>query len=640
MARFTTAGGSGSGAPGPQGPQGAEGDSAYDVAVANGFVGTEQEWLDSIGGGETADLGDFQFTAGTATVNDDETLVIQANNPTTVKSQLVLNPYGVAKLEAFDNPNVTTFSAANPDWDSATWSVEPGVGSVIQFVNAPNIINWVNSLTNSVYDASLIINGVAVGTVNGLSYGSTDVTLYINNTVPAEDPTVNELGFLFVASSFIDINYDNGSFDLEATNMDINIRSDDDVFITAGGDDILLRASDDIRFTSNYNDPSGETYGWTMNSEGEFHLPGQGIIWNPSGTSGDGYGNDTIHLVPSDTDNETEQRIIIDPTAPNHIHIRAGGVQDYSNVELILGGERAGVRVSDTDGTTVVQSKQEDYSWSYQNVGEGGQVYVIASAMAEPDYNDFTIISGQKYVISNVVRDEQNGTTSYETTPGIGFVPFENYTFIRDNGNHSWNFNRAGYLSGPTETGYLRVTGIINDDGNLEVQADQNLILSGGESNGEYLHDSSDPANQIATIGDVMSATSIEQSFTVNGGTLGTQPTFDGAPLFSGSYVINGPMVHFQIQVDMDNILTFGNGQYFIDLPFPAKYGYQFKEGCLHDISSGKQYAIGGHVYAGQSQMGLTFTNSAGQDEDFDYNSPVTLSTADNFHISGTYISN
>jgi hypothetical protein len=110
-------------------------------------------------------------------------------------------------------------------------------------------------------------------------------------------------------------------------------------------------------------------------------------------------------------------------------------------------------------------------------------------------------------------------------------------------------------------------------------------------------------------------------------------------PLFSGTYVKTGPMVHFQIQVDMDNILTFGDGQYFIDLPFPAKYGYQFKEGCLHDISTGKQYAIGGHVYAGQSQMGLTFTNSAGQDEDFDHNSPVTLSTADNFHISGTYIS-
>jgi hypothetical protein len=464
-------------------------------------VGNTAEWdiFSTNTGGSIADLGDFQFTAGTATVNDNETLIIQANNSTTVKSQLVLNPYGVAKLEAFDNPNTTTFSAANPDWDSATWSVEPGIGSVIQFVNAPNIINWVNSLTTSVYDASLIINGVAAGTVNGLSYGSTDVTLYINNTVPTEDPTVNELGFLFVASSFIDINYDNGSFDLEATNMDINIRSDDDVYITASGDDILLRASDDIRFTSNYNDPSGETYGWTMDSEGEFHLPGQGLIWNPSGTSGDGYGNDTLHLVPNDTDNETEQRIIIDPTAPNHIHIRAGGVQDYSNVELILGGERAGVRVSDATGTTVVQSKQEDYSWSYQNVNsEGGQIYVVATADAEPDYNDFTIISGQKYVITNVVRDVPNGTTSYETTPSIGFIAFENYTFIRDRGNHVWNFNRQGYLSGPTETGSLRVTGIINDDGDVSVVSDtDNVSITSGQDTNINAND----AVRITTFG-------------------------------------------------------------------------------------------------------------------------------------------
>jgi hypothetical protein len=129
-----------------------------------------------------------------------------------------------------------------------------------------------------------------------------------------------------------------------------------------------------------------------------------------------------------------------------------------------------------------------------------------------------------------------------------------------------------------------------------------------------------------------------ETSFTVNGGTTGTQPTFDGAPLFSGSYVKTGPMVHFQIQVDMDNITSFGTGQYYVDLPFDAKYGYQLKAGCLHDISTGRQYALGGHVYAGQSQLLLSYTDSNGQDAGFDYNSPTTLSTADNFHISGTYI--
>ena len=88
----------------------------------------------------------------------------------------------------------------------------------------------------------------------------------------------------------------------------------------------------------------------------------------------------------------------------------------------------------------------------------------------------------------------------------------------------------------------------------------------------------------------------------------------------------------------MDNITSFGTGQYYMDLPFPVKYGYQFKEGCLHDDSTGKQYAIAGHAGAGQSIIALTFTNSSGQDEPFDHNSPVTLNIADNFHIAGTYI--
>ena len=134
-----------------------------------------------------------------------------------------------------------------------------------------------------------------------------------------------------------------------------------------------------------------------------------------------------------------------------------------------------------------------------------------------------------------------------------------------------------------------------------------------------------------------------ETSFTVNGGTAGTQPTFNGSPLFSGSYVKNGPLVHFQIQVDMDNITSFGTGQYYVDLPFPAKYGYKFREGCLHDISTSRDYAMGGHVYAGQSRVTLGSTDTQSGtvfDIAFDYNSPVTLSTADNFHISGTYIIN
>ena len=130
----------------------------------------------------------------------------------------------------------------------------------------------------------------------------------------------------------------------------------------------------------------------------------------------------------------------------------------------------------------------------------------------------------------------------------------------------------------------------------------------------------------------------IETLFSVNGGTTGIQPTFAGSPMFSGSYVKHGPMIHFQIQVDMDNITSFGTGQYYVDLPFPAKYGYQVRSGCLHDIGGEDQFAIGGHVLAGESRLYLNWTNTNGQDESFTSTAPVILQNNDNFHVSGDYI--
>lgn len=126
--------------------------------------------------------------------------------------------------------------------------------------------------------------------------------------------------------------------------------------------------------------------------------------------------------------------------------------------------------------------------------------------------------------------------------------------------------------------------------------------------------------------------------FTVMGGTLnGTQPTFNGAPLFTGSYVKMGNLVHFAVDVDMDNITSFGTGQYYITLPFPVERNYQFSDGCLHDISANDQYAVLGHVVAGSTELRLLSIASNGKQVPFTHNVPVTLSTADNFHLAGTY---
>lgn len=139
-------------------------------------------------------------------------------------------------------------------------------------------------------------------------------------------------------------------------------------------------------------------------------------------------------------------------------------------------------------------------------------------------------------------------------------------------------------------------------------------------------------AQSVPVIGEVT-------PFIVNGGTIGgTQPTFSGDPMFDGHYLRIGDQVTFEIQVDFDNITSFGTGQYFVDLPFPARFNTMMRGACVHDISVNRQYGLGGHVYAGQIQLELTYVASNGRDEPFEYNAPFQLNQADNFHVQATYI--
>ncbi len=133
------------------------------------------------------------------------------------------------------------------------------------------------------------------------------------------------------------------------------------------------------------------------------------------------------------------------------------------------------------------------------------------------------------------------------------------------------------------------------------------------------------------------SASTEAGTWQIEGGTLGTQPTFNGDPLFSGGWTRFDNLVHFAIDVDMDNITSFGTGQYYMKVPFVAKYNYLLSNGCLHDQSNGREYAILGHILAGSDVMTLLTTDSNGRQEPFTSAIPISLNSLDNFHISGTY---
>jgi hypothetical protein len=129
--------------------------------------------------------------------------------------------------------------------------------------------------------------------------------------------------------------------------------------------------------------------------------------------------------------------------------------------------------------------------------------------------------------------------------------------------------------------------------------------------------------------------------YAVQGGTIGgTQPTFNGAPLFTAAYTLVGRICHFRIDVDMDNITSFGTGQYYLTLPFQSKFDYLLSDGCLHDISTNDQYAVLGHVLAGSNVLTLLSIAPNGRQVHFTNSVPVNLSTADNFHVAGTFIIN
>jgi hypothetical protein len=76
--------------------------------------------------------------------------------------------------------------------------------------------------------------------------------------------------------------------------------------------------------------------------------------------------NNTLFLIPSTSyGGANHQYIVVDPTAPNHIHLRAGGTIDNSTAELFLGGENTGVQVSDNSKETYISANS--HTWTFAN---------------------------------------------------------------------------------------------------------------------------------------------------------------------------------------------------------------------------------------------------------------------------------
>ena len=66
-----------------------------------------------------------------------------------------------------------------------------------------------------------------------------------------------------------------------------------------------------------------------------------------------------LNIIPGPQYTGSDQYVIVDPTSPNHIHVRGGGPIDSCSAELYLGGEDNHFMVSDAAGTATITAQNQ-----------------------------------------------------------------------------------------------------------------------------------------------------------------------------------------------------------------------------------------------------------------------------------------
>jgi hypothetical protein len=316
-------------------------------------------------------------------------------------------------------------------------------------------------------------------------------------------------------------------------------------------DDLSLRSARDITLFAGNEGPGNVYIGWgdaeltpdasnrvatigdvqAATGLGDITFNGVQIIGGGTASS-DGLGNGTIRLVPDADEAEDDQFLVIEPTqpgiqgAPGHIHLRAGGTIDESNADLILGGERNSVVVSDTEKEIKVSTAFRSKLY-FTNLNSNSDTEFIVSETANILVGDTVYVggSGESFIVDAVTFD---GGLATVTADGASFGAGAQYLFTREESyNNGWAFGSDGVFSGPYMGGVVVPSLIGTSTNDLYIQSPNNAVIIDSNSGdiildadgGEYIGNANSPGNQIATLSDrAYIRTSVPESSIGNAG--------------------------------------------------------------------------------------------------------------------------
>ena len=201
--------------------------------------------------------------------------------------------------------------------------------------------------------------------------------------------------------------------------------------------------------------------------------------------SGDGNNYSTLELVPDADLYSGDQYLVIDPTGPNHIHIRAGGDPDESNAELFLGGERNRIKIDDSQRLIEVTTRPETVQNTYTNTMESNGTEMLVPSSANIQEGTTVNVGGTEYEVTTFESDPSNEGFSTVAATGASFIAGNSYTFTyEETYDNYWEFGSDGVLYGPSMGG-LRVNGLTAAAGTdlyIYASTDQDVFVSNGDT--------------------------------------------------------------------------------------------------------------------------------------------------------------
>ena len=229
------------------------------------------------------------------------------------------------------------------------------------------------------------------------------------------------------------ISWDNEVLIIQAVTDNINLRTSSSVIIETGGN--IGNATGRWDFSST----DGRLNGLPVNPAGGYW--NAGFLQFVGNSSGDGNGFTTLTLTPDDT--VPGQALILDPTAPGHIHLRApgiGGNIEQPTANIFLGPEQTNFEITaQYDVAANARINSGGYTWQFVNNGNlvlPSDANIVGSTPNNAGYQQW---------LGNSAGDG-SGATTLRLIPDVTLEGNEQYIIIDPTGGGDIHVRPGGNI--------------------------------------------------------------------------------------------------------------------------------------------------------------------------------------------------